>query len=73
MNIQIQNLVVKLHGPDRVAIMHSLTDELLGEEGVRRAINYNVYYGDPEAKQVAIELASKMKVLTPQDIESLSA
>lgn len=75
MNLQIQYTVVNLHGSKRLETLKTLegNPEIAEHEPVRRAVNYIAYYGDEEAKQLALEIASKMKVISPEEVESLKA
>ncbi len=77
MTLKIQYCVAGLYGDNRVKTLQDLMDPqnevICGQDPVKHAISYNIYYGDPEAKQIALDLAHKMKILTPEEIERANA
>lgn len=76
--MKIQNYVVSLHGYNSLKTLKELfnnpEDPIAKEESIERAVNYIACFGeDPEAKQIAIELAARIRVISPEDAKNLSA
>ena len=78
MDIQLQLCVANLYGHNKLNTLKNLIDSeendlLLKEDPIRHAVSYQIYYGDPDAKVLALELASKMKMLSPSEIKELAS
>lgn len=75
MNLALQQCVVDLYGPNRTQALYSLAEhqEICNEDSVRHAVSYNVYYGDPDAKIAALEIAGQMNILSKGEIADLTA
>lgn len=77
-NLKMQYCVSKLYGPNRVEVFRELLNieseidmEIYSQDPIKFAVNYNIYYGNQETKELAVQLASKLNMFSDDELNKL--